>query len=42
MIALAQFSMARARAAVRAALPDLPVLTTPDSAVALLRRRLVV
>lgn len=42
VIALAQFSMARARAAVRAALPDLPVLTTPDSAVALLRRRLVV
>lgn len=42
VIALAQFSMARARAAVQAALPGLPVLTTPDSAVAYLRRRLLV
>lgn len=42
VIALAQFSMARARPAVLAALPGLPVLTTPDSAVALLRRRLLI
>lgn len=39
-IALAQFSMARARTAVQAALPGLRVLTTPDSAVARLRRLL--
>ncbi len=39
-IALAQFSMARARTAVQAAFPGLRVLTTPDSAVARLRRLL--
>jgi aspartate/glutamate racemase len=39
VIALAQFSMARARAAVQQAL-GLPVLTTPDSAVRRLRARL--
>ncbi|MDP2263283.1 MAG: aspartate/glutamate racemase family protein [Hydrogenophaga sp.] len=39
VIALAQFSLARARVAVEQAL-GLPVLTTPDSAVRLLRRRL--
>jgi Asp/Glu/hydantoin racemase len=39
VIALAQFSMARAEAAVRQAL-DLPVLTTPASAVRVLRQRL--
>lgn len=39
VIALAQFSMARAQAAVRQAL-DLPVLTTPASAVRVLRQRL--
>lgn len=38
-IALAQFSMARAVAAVTAA-TDLPVFSTPDSAVRALRRRL--
>lgn len=38
-IALAQFSLARARAAVAKA-TDLPVFTTPDSAVRALRRRL--
>ncbi len=42
VIALAQFSMARARPVVQQALPGLRVLTTPDSAVALLRRRLSV
>lgn len=41
VIALAQFSMARARAAVQAALPSVTVLTTPDSAVHALRRRLL-
>jgi hypothetical protein len=39
VIALAQFSLARARAAVAAA-TGLPVLTTPDSAVRRLRQRL--
>ncbi len=39
VIALAQFSMARARSAVAQAL-GLPVFTTPDSAVRLLRHRL--
>lgn len=39
VIALAQFSLARAAPAVRAA-TGLPVLTTPDSAVRALRRRL--
>jgi aspartate/glutamate racemase len=39
VIALAQFSMARARRAVEEA-TGLPVLTTPESAVRLLRRRL--
>jgi aspartate/glutamate racemase len=39
VIALAQFSMARAESAVRLAL-DLPVLTTPGSAVRVLRQRL--
>lgn len=39
VIALAQFSMARAQNAVRRAV-RVPVLTTPDSAVAFLRRRL--
>lgn len=39
VIALAQFSLARARQAVEQAL-GVPVLTTPDSAVRLLRRRL--
>ena len=39
VIALAQFSMARAQATVRQAL-DLPVLTTPASAVRVLRQRL--
>jgi aspartate/glutamate racemase len=39
VIALAQFSLARAAAAVQAA-TGLPVLTTPDSAVRALRRRL--
>ena len=39
LIALAQFSMARAEAAVRQA-TDLPVLTTPGSAVRALRQRL--
>ena len=39
VIALAQFSLARARAAVAEA-TDLPVLTTPDSAVRALRQRL--
>jgi Asp/Glu/hydantoin racemase len=39
VIALAQFSLARARPAVEQAL-GLPVLTTPDSAVRLLRQRL--
>ncbi len=39
VIALAQFSLARAQAAVAAA-TELPVLTTPDSAVRALRRRL--
>lgn len=39
VIALAQFSMARAEAAVRHAL-QLPVLTTPASAVRALRQRL--
>jgi Asp/Glu/hydantoin racemase len=39
VIALAQFSMARAQAAVQAA-TGLPVLTTVDSAIAKLRRRL--
>lgn len=39
LIALAQFSMARAEAAVRQAI-DLPVLTTPGSAVRALRQRL--
>lgn len=39
LIALAQFSMARARAAVERAV-GLPVLTTPESAVRVLRRRL--
>ena len=39
VIALAQFSMARSRRAVAEA-TDLPVLTTPESAVRLLRRRL--
>jgi aspartate/glutamate racemase len=39
LIALAQFSMARAEAAVRHA-TDLPVLTTPGSAVRALRQRL--
>lgn len=39
VIALAQFSMARAEAAVRQAL-QLPVLTTPASAVRVLRQRL--
>jgi aspartate/glutamate racemase len=39
VIALAQFSMARAAARVRAVVP-VPVLTTPDTAVAALRRRL--
>lgn len=42
VIALAQFSMARAWPVVQQALPGLRVLTTPDSAVALLRRRLSV
>ena len=42
VIARAQFSMARARPVVQQALPGLRVLTTPDSAVALLRRRLSV
>jgi hypothetical protein len=37
VIALAQFSMARARRAVGAALPGVPVLATPDSAVRRLR-----
>jgi hypothetical protein len=37
VIALAQFSLARAAAAVRAA-TGLPVLTTPDSAIRKLRR----
>ena len=41
VIALAQFSMARARQAVADAV-SLPVLTTPESAVRLLRRRLAV
>lgn len=40
VIALAQFSLARAAAAVHAA-TGLPVLTTPDSAVRAMRRRLV-
>jgi aspartate/glutamate racemase len=40
VIALAQFSMARARSAVEQAL-GLPVLTTPESAVRVLRQRLV-
>lgn len=40
VIALAQFSLARAAAAVRAA-TGLPVLTTPDSAVRAMRRRLL-
>jgi aspartate/glutamate racemase len=40
VIALAQFSMARARSAVEQAL-GLPVFTTPDSAVRVLRQRLV-
>ena len=40
VIALAQFSMARARSAVEQAL-GLPVFTTPESAVRLLRQRLV-
>jgi Asp/Glu/hydantoin racemase len=39
VIALAQFSMARAQAAVQQAV-DLPVLTTPGSAVRALRQRL--
>jgi aspartate/glutamate racemase len=39
VMALAQFSMARAEAAVRQAL-GLPVLTTPASAVRVLRQRL--
>ncbi len=39
VIALAQFSMARAQRAVKQAL-DLPVLTTPGSAVRMLRQRL--
>lgn len=39
VIALAQFSMARAESAVRQAL-DLPILTTPGSAVRMLRQRL--
>jgi len=39
VIALAQFSLARAAAAIEAAL-GLPVLTTPDSAVAALKKRL--
>lgn len=39
LIALAQFSMTRAEAAVRRAI-DLPVLTTPGSAVRALRQRL--
>jgi aspartate/glutamate racemase len=39
VIALAQFSMARAQSAVEQAL-GLPVFTTPDSAVRELRRRL--
>lgn len=39
LIALAQFSMTRAEAAVRQAI-DLPVLTTPGSAVRALRQRL--
>lgn len=39
VIALAQFSMARARSAVEQAL-GLPVFTTPDSAVRVLRQRL--
>ena len=39
MIALAQFSLARARGAVAEA-TGLPVLTTPDSAVRALRQRL--
>lgn len=41
VIALAQFSMARAQAAVARAVP-LPVLTTPGSAVRVLRQRLQV
>ncbi|HMW24479.1 MAG TPA: aspartate/glutamate racemase family protein [Burkholderiaceae bacterium] len=41
LIALAQFSLARAAPAIEAAL-GMPVLTTPDSAVAALRRRLVI
>ncbi|MDP3520726.1 MAG: aspartate/glutamate racemase family protein [Hydrogenophaga sp.] len=42
VIALAQFSMARAAPLLRQRLPaSVPVLTTPDSAVAALRRRLV-
>jgi len=42
VIALAQFSMARAAPLLRQRLPaGVPVLTTPDSAVAALRRRLV-
>lgn len=40
VIALTQFSMARARPAVEAALPGLTVLTTPDSAVSRLRERI--
>lgn len=40
VIALAQFSMARAARLLRAQLPSVKVLTTPDSAVAALRRRL--
>ncbi len=42
VIALAQFSMARAAPLLRQRLPaGVPVLTTPDSAVAALRRRLL-
>ena len=41
VIALAQFSMARARASVEQAV-GLPVFTTPESAVRVLRRRLAV
>jgi hypothetical protein len=40
VIALAQFSMARALTAVERALPGLPVLTTPESAVRRLRQML--
>ena len=40
VIALAQFSLARARAACRQAVGDVPVLTTVDSAVGFVRSRL--